>query len=123
MEKLIYNKDLANRFVSDYKLPIPITFVEDYFFYYLNLYEEDYNSMTNYMKLCELINEKYESKPEKFLEDYYNVREDIIQTMLNNEAYKTFNIKVGSVGIFTFRNNKSNNIEIIDLEGNKETIN
>lgn len=111
MEKLIYNKDLANRFVSDYKLPIPITFVEDYFFYYLNLYEEDYNSMTNYMKLCELINEKYESKPEKFLEDYYNVREDIIQTMLNNEAYKTFNTM--DMSCFTIKNRpqvSSNNV-------------
>ena len=111
MEKLIYNKDLANIFVSDYKLPIPITFVEDYFFYYLNLYEEDYHSMTNYMKLCELINEKYESKPEKFLEDYYNVREDIIQTMLNNEAYKTFNTM--DMSCFTIKNRhqvSSNNV-------------
>lgn len=91
MSERIYNKDLVNRFVSDYKLPVPITFVEEYFFYYLNLYEGEYGALTKYNRLCDLIREKYSGKPELFLEDYYNVRENIIQTTLNNEAYKSFN--------------------------------
>ena len=51
---------------------------------------------------------------------YFDERLESIEQI---KAYEKFDIKVGSVGIFTFRNNKSNNIEIIDLEGNKETIN
>lgn len=56
--KKIYSKDLANRFVTDYKLPIQMT-DEKYFFYYLDLYEKDYQSRTKYDKLCDLIEKEY----------------------------------------------------------------
>lgn len=110
-ENRIYSKDLANRFASDYKLPIPITFIEDYFFYYLDLYEEDYGARTKYDELCKLIEEKYEGYPILFLEDYYNVRENIIQSMLSNKAYLKFNTM--DMSVFEIKNRPnitSNNV-------------
>ena len=46
----MYNKELAKRFISDYKLPIPLI-NEKYFFYHLGLYQEDYNSLEYYFEL------------------------------------------------------------------------
>ena len=92
MDKIekIYSKDLANRFVSDYKLPIQLT-DEKYFFYYLDLYERDYQSKTKYNKLCELIEKEYDASPSKFLDEYYKLRDCIITTIENSDAYKMFN--------------------------------
>lgn len=107
---LIYNKDLANRFVSDYKLPIQLT-DEKYFFYFLNLYEKDYKSLTKYRELCKLINERYYESPKLFLEKYYEVRDNIIKTVENSEAYQKFNTM--DMSCFAIQNKKnitSNNI-------------
>ena len=47
-------KPLAQRFVSDYKLPIPII-TEDIFKFHLNKYEEKYKSLTKWNDLLSLI--------------------------------------------------------------------
>lgn len=62
---LIYNKDLANRFVSDYKLPIQLT-DEKYFFYFLDLYEKEFKSLTKYANLCNLIKNRFNNNPNLF---------------------------------------------------------
>ncbi len=107
MEK-IFNKDLANRFVSDYKLPIPITSNKELFFYYLDLFEDEYGTMTKYDTLLSLINDKFEGNANKFLNEYYNVRENIIQSMLNNPSFINFNEKM-DMGQFAVKD-KPNNV-------------
>lgn len=87
---MTYNKELSKRFISDYKLPIPLI-NEEYFFYHLNLYEKDYSSLSKYENLLNLINSNYNNSPNDFLEDYYKVRDNIINAILNNEAFKCFN--------------------------------
>ena len=87
---MLYNRELAKRFVSDYKLPIPII-KDEYFFYYLNLYEKDYGSLTKYKNLIELIETKYNGVCNKFLKEYYDARENIIQSVLANPAFEKFN--------------------------------
>ena len=87
---MFYNRELAKRFISDYKLPIPLI-KEEYFFYHLNLYEKDYGALTKYKNLLNLIDEKYEGDCNKFLEDYYNLRDNIITSVLDNEAFQKFN--------------------------------
>lgn len=87
---MLYNKELAKRFISDYKLPIPLI-NKEYFFYHLALYQEDYNSLEYYFELLDMIGEKYGGDCNKFLEDYYKVREDIIQTITKSEAFQRFN--------------------------------
>lgn len=106
----IYSKDLANRFVSDYKLPIQLT-DEKYFFYYLDLYERDYQSKTKYNKLCELIEKEYDASPSKFLDEYYKLRDCIITTIENSDAYKRFNeMDMSQFSIKNKLNITSNNI-------------
>ena len=46
-----YNEDLANRFVSDYKLPISITNDEKIFIYKLHLYENSFSSLAKWIEL------------------------------------------------------------------------
>lgn len=87
---MFYNKEIAKRFVSDYKLPIPII-KEKYFFYHLNLYEKDYGSLTKYKHLLEDIDKNYNGNYKTFLDEYYLVRENIIQEVLNTDAFKKFN--------------------------------
>lgn len=87
---MLYNRELAKRFVSDYKLPIPII-KDEYFFYYLNLYEKEYGSLTKYKNLIELIETKYDGDCNKFLKEYYDARENIIQFVLANPAFEKFN--------------------------------
>jgi hypothetical protein len=107
---MLYNRELAKRFISDYKLPIPLI-NEEYFFYYLNLYQEDYDSLGKYNQLLDMINEKYGGDCNKFLEDYYNVRDKIITTVIESEAFQKFNTM--DMNVFTIKkkpNITSNNI-------------
>lgn len=86
-----HNVELVNRFVSDYKLPIPITFKEELFKYYLNLLQPEYRALDKWNYLCKIVNEQFNGKPNEFLDYYYNLREEIIQSVLHNEAYIKFN--------------------------------
>ena len=106
----MYNKELAKRFISDYKLPIPLI-NEEYFFYHLGLYQEDYNSLEYYFELLDITNKKYGGDCNKFLEDYYNVRDKIITTVVESEAFQKFNTM--DMNVFTIKdrpNITSNNI-------------
>lgn len=85
-----YNKDLCKRFVSDYKLPIPLV-TEPYFSYFLNLYEDKYGSLSKYVKLCKLVDSRFDGDADKFLKEYYDIRDKIITTVLESDAYAEFN--------------------------------
>lgn len=87
--KLQSAMEFRKRFVNDYRLPITIL-ESPYFEYFLNLYEPIYQSLSLYNKAIELINENYKGNYQLFLDNYYNIRENIIQTILNNDAYKAF---------------------------------
>lgn len=86
-----FNVDLVNRFVSDYKLPIPKIFNIGQFVHYLYLCEKDYKSLTKYRDLINLIDERFEGDSNRFLKEYYDKREEIIQTILANPSFKEFN--------------------------------
>lgn len=100
---LLYNTELAKRFVSDYKLPIQLI-DEKYFFYFLHLYEKDFLSLTKYKKLCSIIEKDFCNSPQKFLEYYYEVRDNIIRTIENNDAFNSFN----NMDMSKFNVNKKN---------------
>ena len=97
---MLYNRELAKRFISDYKLPIPLI-NEKYFFYHLGLYQEDYNSLEYYFELLDMIGKKYGGNCNKFLEDYYNVRDKIITTIVESEAFQKFNTM--DMNVFTIK--------------------
>lgn len=89
VENTLLLKQLRTRFVSDYNLPIQVL-QSPYFEDRLELLERDYNAKTLYENLWELIDSKFDCNASKFLESYHQVRDTIITSVLNSEAYKDF---------------------------------
>jgi hypothetical protein len=65
---------------------------EKMFKYHLNLYDDMFRSMYKWNMLWNYIDNNYNGNPEEFLKDFYAVRENIVSTIPNNEAFKAFNI-------------------------------
>ena len=82
-------KQLRGRFVSDANIPLQVL-QSPYFEDRLELMERDYCAKTKYDNLLALIKERFDNSPNKFLEEYRKVRDNIITTVLNSEAYKDF---------------------------------
>ena len=89
--KFRYDFDLAARFVSDYKLPVSVINSKSIFRNQLVMLEPEYGAMTKWDELWQLIDEKYEGSQKAFLDDYYQIRDKIIMSTLDNPAYKEFN--------------------------------
>lgn len=89
--KTDYNIELRKRFVNDYKLPFNIVEDDNLFKYYLELFEADFNTLSLYQKVLKEIENDFNGDVEMFVINYYNVREKIIQTILNQPSYVTFN--------------------------------
>ena len=129
------NIAIRKRFVSDYNLPIPIVDDEDMFMYLLNLYEEDFHSLTLYSKMVEEINEKFGGNIDAFLDNYYSVRENIIQTIENSDHFQKFNtmdmnqfsikdkVQVSSNNIYNANNNMDFFISIDLKKANFQALN
>lgn len=81
---------LAQRFVNDYSLPIPIL-NEGLFEYHLHLYENEYHSLSAWGKLQDLIGTRFNGKSEDFLKEFYNIRERIVTEIPKTPAFKDFN--------------------------------
>lgn len=88
--KFRFNWNLAQRFVNDYRLPIPIM-GEKMFKYHLNLYENKFGCKSKWFQLWDLIDQRFGGNPEKFLEEFYAVRENVIQTVSTSAPFLAFN--------------------------------
>lgn len=100
------------RFVKDFNLPINI--VDDsYWEYYM--YRYDFFPKEDYFNCCHIIMNQFDGNIEKWLEYYAQVRDNIITTIENSEAYKNFNSmdmklypipqpKVGDLNIYNCSN-------------------
>ena len=82
-------KQLRARYVSDTNIPLQVL-QSPYFEDRLELMEEDYGAKTKYENLLALIKQRFDNNPTKFLEEYHKIRDKIITTVLNSEAYKDF---------------------------------
>ena len=77
---------LAKRFLSD--LNLPFQFVDfNHFMYCINTF----GYKKKWENLLALIDERYDGNPNKFLDDYYQIRDNIINSTLNNNGYQYFN--------------------------------
>ena len=85
-----FDRVLAQRFVNDMNLPIQVI-DEDTFKYWIGLYENDYQSETLWNELWEEIDDDYNGDASKFLDAYYEVRDNVIKTVTESEAFKKFN--------------------------------
>lgn len=80
---------LAKRFLSD--LNLSFQFVDfNHFLYCINTF--GYRKRWN--KLLQVIAERYDGNPIKFLDEYYKIRDNIITSVLDNKDYQFFNEKV-----------------------------
>lgn len=89
--KELFSTRLAKRFISDYSLPMPVPETYEEFIEYLTFYENRLGALTKYKDLENIIVSKFESNPEKFVEYYCKVRDEIIEDILKNEDYIEFN--------------------------------
>lgn len=84
------NMDFRKRFISDFNLPIQV-YHEPYFSKRLTQLEKLYEAESKFYDTLSLIENRFEGKVGLFLDEYYKIRENIIQSMLHNEAYIKFN--------------------------------
>lgn len=81
--------ELKKRFVKDYNLPIQVL-ASPYFEYFLDLYQEDYGSKSEWDKLQKEIETKFEGNSGKYLDHFYIIRNKIIEDLENSMEYKNF---------------------------------
>jgi len=99
MDKVRFDKDLAVRFVSDFSLPISVIDAES-FGYFLDLFEGTHSARSLWLRLWEEVDSKFGGLASAFLEDYYRVRELVIQTVSRSDAYERFNSM--DMSVFSF---------------------
>lgn len=78
------------RFTKDYNLPINI-FNEEMFSYYRELYKDFWPYCEEQLMEDEI--KSFDNNVDVWLESYAHLRDNIINTLENSEAYKTFNSK------------------------------
>ena len=81
-----YDRDLAKRFVSDLKLPVGVIYPAWIFRHQLKLYGD----LDKWDALWDVIDKKYDGDHHKFLDDYYQLRDNIIKSTEANPAYQEF---------------------------------
>jgi len=92
-------KPLTQRFVSDYKLPIPII-TKEIFNFHLKKYEEKYKSLTKWNELLKLIADKFDGNFKKFNTmpiDCYNFKNE--ESITSNNIYNQSNVSKKFVSI------------------------
>lgn len=78
-------KEIRRRFVDDSNLPIPVL-ESPYFEFFLDLYEKEFKAKTDYEKLIKAIEEN-----PNFFNEYYKVRESMIQYIKSRDSFEKFN--------------------------------
>lgn len=81
------NHDTLLRFTKDQKVPINI-FDEPYFSYFLELYDKDFHTKKAYEMLENTV-KKFSSET-AFLDEYYNIRNRVIEEIKKLPAYEKF---------------------------------
>lgn len=87
---MIFTEELCKRFVSDNNLPIPILSDMDKFFYYIDLYDKTLNTKSLYKEMYNEIMNNFSGDVNLFLSHYYQVRDNMINDILDNPKYKEF---------------------------------
>ena len=104
------NNKLKLRFVNDFNLPIQV--LDDNFFnYYLTLYESHHKSLTKWNKLTNMVNNNFNGNDDEWLAYYANVRDNIITSVLNNPAYIKFS-QEDDMNKYIFKNDSFKDVNI-----------
>lgn len=106
-------KLLRYRFVEDQGAPIQVL-VDPYFTQRLELFEKDYNCLTDYKDYLKYLETDFDNNVVKYLETYHSLRDRIIGEVSKSEAFKDFEAdekitkaikeykpKIGNVNLYT----------------------
>lgn len=107
-----YSRELANRFVNDYKLPISLT-NEETFEHFLDVFEKTHKARTRYEKLVELIETTFNGSASDFLKVYYDARDRMITSIEESDTYKAF--KECDMNVYSFNNSKVKDVQKGDV--------
>lgn len=83
----MFSHSVLKRFVKDYSLPIQLI-REPYFDYYINLYDNQYNTKEKYQLLCDTVATC--GSEDNFMNEYHRIKDDILNTIKSTEAYSEF---------------------------------
>lgn len=114
---MIISRNLKNRFIKDTGVPISIT-ESPYFEQQLVDYELTHGTKTKWMNLINMIVERFEGNAEEWLAYYASVRDNIITTIENSDAYKDFNtdnFKKYTDGYVEFQNRYNRTIGDVNI--------
>lgn len=112
---------LRKRFVKDFNLPINLV-DSPYFEYYMDRY--DFFPKEDWENCNKTIKEKFDGNIDKWLENYSLIRDNIITTIENNDAFQEFNnidmkkivIPTFSVGDLNIYNNSNTDKYFISID-------
>ena len=89
-ENDFFSIELCKRFVTDNNLPIPILNDKDKFLYFIALYDKSFKTKSLYKEMCDEIVNDFNGNANLFLSHYYQVRDNMINDILDNPKYKEF---------------------------------
>ena len=90
INKGMWTFPMAARFVNEHRLPMPVI-NEELFFYHIQNYDKVFGTIDKWNDLCELVNKYYHGNPQEFVEGFKEIRENVIKTIKDGEAYQKFN--------------------------------
>lgn len=90
INKEMWTFPMATRFVNEHRLPMPVI-NEELFFYHIQNYDKVFGTIDKWNDLCELVNKYYHGNPQEFVEGFKEIRENVIKTIKDGEAYQKFN--------------------------------
>lgn len=82
-------KLLRHRFCEDTGAPIQVLH-EPYFSQRLNLFDKEFNTLTDYKSYVKYVDEAFDGNITQFLEFYHSLRDKIIGTVANSDAFRHF---------------------------------
>ena len=91
MEENQITIEFRNRFIKDCNLPIQISY-SPFFEERIEQCEELYQSKTKYVELIDFISKNFEGNIKAFLDKFYEIRNNIITSILEKESYHVFNM-------------------------------
>ena len=90
INKGMWTFPMAVRFVNEHRLPMPVI-NEELFFYHIQNYDKVFGTIDKWNDLCGLVNKYYHGNPQEFVEGFKEIRENVIKTIKDGEAYQKFN--------------------------------
>jgi hypothetical protein len=84
----MYSYSVLKRFIKDYSLPIQLV-REPYYDYFIDLYNDTYNSKSKYQLLCDAVSQL--NGEENFMSEYHRIKDKVLDAMKQNPVYIEFN--------------------------------